>query len=227
MSAPSGSKDPLQESLDDAPRPKGDGRELALARRAQEGDREALDELFTRYQEPLRRIVGIRMGAHLRGPGGLESMDVVQRTFVKACTRLPEIELRGGRSILNWLARIAERQIKDVNDNMSAQKRDWQRTSPLNIRPNDSKDIVQLEASATLPDDKAQRNELKTTIDEAMQELSPDHREVILLREYLGLEWPGVVDEMGRNDVHSTQELHRRARLKLAAILAARLGDDW
>ena len=59
-----------------------------------------------------------------------------------------------------------------------------------------------------------------------MTDLSDDHREVILLRLYLGGEWDFVAQEMGRADnVHATQELYRRARKKLEEKLGPKLGE--
>lgn len=220
--------DPLHASLDGEPRPDRDQDALDLARRAQGGDELALNQLFARYQEPLRRIVRIRMGSHLRCQGGLESMDMVQRTFAKAHAKLNDIEIRDPRSILNWLARIAERQIHDANDYISAEKRDWRRTSSLEGNGSVGQAIAgsyQPEAKDTLPDDRALRNELQATIDEAVQELKEEHREVILLRDYSGLDWVEVAEQLGRQNVHAAQELHRRARIRLARLLSARLDD--
>ncbi|MGK0220467.1 MAG: RNA polymerase sigma-70 factor (ECF subfamily) [Planctomycetota bacterium] len=214
--------------MDGAPDPAQDTDSLDVARRAQGGDEDALNELFRRYQEPLRRIVRIRMGSHLRRQGGLESMDMVQRTFAKAHAKLSTMELRSSRSVLNWLARIAERQIHDANDYMSAEKRDWRRTSPLQGQApgnNDSNVGFQPEAHNTLPEAGAVRTELQSAIDEAMEELGDEHREVILLRDYSGTDWETIASELGRDNVHSAQELHRRARIKLARALSTRLGD--
>lgn len=222
------SSDPLYESLDGSPRPERDEDALALARRAQDGDEQALNSLFERYQEPLRRIVRIRMGGHLRRQGGFESMDMVQRTFAKAHAKLSSVELRDPRSILNWLARIAERQIHDANDYISAEKRDWRRTAPLQGSSSGTAESTpgfQPEATDTLPEQRALRNELQATIDEAMLELKDEHREVILLRDYSGLEWLDIAEQLEKDNVHAAQELHRRARIRLARILSARLGD--
>jgi hypothetical protein len=71
-------------SPDELPDP---GRSLALLARAQGGDRAALEDLIGRYQERLRRIVRIQLGASaLRRH--YDSMDIVQNTFRAA---LPKI----------------------------------------------------------------------------------------------------------------------------------------
>ena len=200
---------------------------LTLARRAQKGDEAALNELFQRYQEPLRRIVRIRMGAHLRRHGGLESMDIVQQTFAKAHTKLEDIEIRTPQAILSWLARIAERQVHDANDHMTARKRDYRRTSPLRFGDESFGSVFDLEPEATdtLPEDRVERTEIKEAIDEAMLELKDEYREIILLREYAHADWETITDEVGAPNVRAAQATHYRARAKLASLLSHRMDE--
>jgi RNA polymerase sigma-70 factor (ECF subfamily) len=200
---------------------------LDLARRAQTGDEEALNELFRRYQEPLRRIVRIRMGAHLRRQGGLESMDIVQQTFAKAHTKLEDVEIRTPQAILAWLARIAERQVHDANDHMSARKRDYRRTSALQFGDESFGSVfdIEPEATDTLPEARAERNEMKVAVDEAMLELRDDYREIILLRDYAQADWESIAEEVGAPNVRAAQATHYRARAKLASLLSRALDD--
>ena len=200
---------------------------LELARRAQKGDDDALNELFRRYQEPLRRIVRIRMGAHLRRHGGLESMDIVQQTFVKAHSKLDDVEIRTPQAILSWRARIAERQVHDANDHITARKRDYRRTSPLQFGDESFGSVfdVEPEATDTLPEDRAERNELKIAIDEAMLELKDEYREIILLREYAQADWDTIAEEVGAPNVRAAQATHYRARAKLASLLSRRMDE--
>ena len=201
---------------------------LDLARRAQKGDDEALNELFRRYQEPLRRIVRIRMGAHLRRHGGLESMDIVQQTFVKAHAKLETVEIRTPQAILAWLAKIAEHQVHDANDHITARKRDYRRTTPLQFGDDSMGSVfdIEPEATDTLPEDRAERNEFKLAIDEAMLELKDEYREIILLREYAQADWETIATEVGAPNVRAAQATHYRARAKLASLLSHQMGED-
>lgn len=200
---------------------------LELAQRAQNGDDDALNELFRRYQEPLRRIVRIRMGAHLRRQGGLESMDIVQQTFAKAHSKLEDIEIRTPQAILSWLARIAERQVHDANDHMTARKRDYRRTSALQFGDESFGSVfdVEPEATDTLPEDRAERNEMKIAVDEAMLELRDDYREIILLRDYAQADWDTIATEVGAPNVRAAQATHYRARAKLASLLSRTIDE--
>jgi hypothetical protein len=55
-------------------------------------------------------------------------------------------------------------------------------------------------------------------------ELDPVHRDVILLRDYSLLDWPEVREQLDRPTVAATQELYRRAQLRLGELLRQRLG---
>src|SRR6187401_2010528 len=93
-----------------------------LVRRGQAGDNAALGELVGRYQDRVRRIVTIRMGAQFRGL--LDSLDLTQATWMAALRGLPGFEPRDHGSIIRWLARIAENQVLDAADRLYAAKRD-------------------------------------------------------------------------------------------------------
>ena len=69
-------------------------------------------ELAT-HDERLERIVRVRLGARIQRH--IESVDIVQETFAVAFQKIEEFEFRSHASILSWLARIAENQIRDAN----------------------------------------------------------------------------------------------------------------
>ena len=60
----------------------------------------------------------------------VESMDVVQETLRKAAANLNELELRSQAAILQWLAKIAENQMLDVNRQYVQFDRDVRRRDP-------------------------------------------------------------------------------------------------
>ena len=80
------------------------------------------------------------------------------------------------------------------------------------------------EADGPTPSQDASREELERIYDACVEELEPEHREAILLRDYEGGSWEYVCERMGRPNVHATQELHRRARIRLARLFGRRTG---
>ena len=78
----------------------------------------------------------------------------------------------------------------------------------------------------TSPSFAAQRNELEELVDECIHELDPDaYREVVLLRDYYEADWETVCEKLDRPTIGAAQELYRRAQIRLAKLLKARLGE--
>ncbi len=202
---------------------------LELVRRGRQGDRAALNDLVLRYQDRVRRIVSIRIGSRLRGV--LDSLDLAQDTWAAALRGLPDFEPRGHGSIIRWLARIAENQVLDAADRLHAARRDVRRERAGSEAdpgsradsPSDAAPAVFPAAPGPTPSEDASRRELRANYDACVARLDPVHRDVILLRDYAMLEWTEVCEQLGRPNVHATQELYRRAQLKLGGLLRTRL----
>jgi len=192
---------------------------LDLVRRGQQGDRGALDELVARYQGRVRRIVSIRMGRQFRGL--LDSVDLTQETWMAALRGLSGFEPRDHGSIIRWLARIAENQVLDAADRVHAARRDRRREVPATETGESSvAEAAALPAADDpSPSEVATRRELRATYDACVAELDDVYREVILLKDYSLLGWPEVCAQLGRPNVHATQELYRRAQLRLGELL--------
>ena len=70
-------------------------------------------------------------------------------------------------------------------------------------------------AETTGVNSKVASRELEELVDQCLSELSPAHREVILLRDYTSLDWRSIAERLGRPTPEACQELHRRARKEL------------
>lgn len=194
---------------------------IRLVQRFRGGDRAALDELFTRYYDRVRRIARIRMGSRLRQR--TESDDLVQNTFAIAFKKIDKLELRDHSSIIQYLSRVLEHQIRDAVEYFDAQKRDASEVS-LPVEGS-SRGVPEPVDRAPLPPEQVASRELKELYDACVQSLEPDHREVILLREYANASWPEITAVLGRPTEHATQELYGRAQIKLASCLRRRVGE--
>ena len=73
---------------------------LELVSRAQAGDGDARERLFTRYYPRVLRVVRARMGVRLRE---LEDpWDIVQNTFMAALGALERFEAREDAALIDW-----------------------------------------------------------------------------------------------------------------------------
>lgn len=192
-----------------------------LLRQAQAGDRAALGALFERYEERVKRIVRLRMGPKLRGV--LESVDLVQETYLAAARGFDGFQGKERGSLIHWLARIAENQVRDAADRWSAARRDSDREVSFGSRGASSAGGAREPADrGASPSEEAAQKELREVYDACVAELPLRYREIVILRDYELLEWPEIVVHTG-GSAHAAQELHRRAHLKLAGILESRL----
>ena len=196
---------------------------IELVRRAQDEDLEALNRLFKRYYERVHRIARIRMGALVRA--AMEPCDIVNETYIVAARKLATFEPQDQASIINWLARIAERQIRDAQRKITAEKRDVRRQQDLDRPANNESGsfagTVPVEGPS--PSSVVANAELKEIYDACVESLPEDYRELILLREYAGASWETVCAELGSPNPHAAQQMYHRAQVKLAGIFRTRM----
>jgi len=152
-----------------------------LVRRTREGDRDAFRELVERYQ---RRVASLAVGM-LRSRE--DALDVVQETFAKAYQHLDRF--KGDSGFYTWLYRIA------FNLCIDHQRREG-KLGELRPQHDETGSMgPPLVADGPPPDEPFQRArsaEIGRRLEEAMRELTPDHRAVILLREVEGLSYEEI-----------------------------------
>ena len=190
---------------------------IDLVRRAQDGDSPALQELFGRYYERVRRMVRLRLGTALRKR--LDSGDILQETFLEALRTFDRFEMRDQGSFINWLARLAENRIRDAADYHGAAKRAAAREVPL--PQGDTTGVLDhsLKAGGLLPSEGADEAEQIAQLEAALERLSSDDRELILLRDYAGAAWEAVARLTERPSPDAARVAHRQAVARLARLM--------
>ena len=190
---------------------------LDLVRQAQGGDDDALNRLFQRYSDRVRTIIRLRLGERLRRR--LESVDILQDTFVEAVKSFDRFEMRDEGSLIHWLSRLAERRILAANEFHGAQKRSIDRVVPLEI----GDPVVSPAWHGPSPFESAVDAENTSRVETCIGELPEEYREVIILRDYAGASWRTIADELGRKSEDGVRMLHARALVALGK-LARRAG---
>ena len=132
--------------------------------------------LVERYQ---RRVVGVALAVVHNQEDALE---LAQETFIRAFQNLPKFESRS--SFSTWLYRIAANIAIDFrrHEGRHAILRGEEAENELARLPSSQGDSFKAVA----------RSELSVRIQEALQELTPEHRAVILLREVEGLSYDEI-----------------------------------
>lgn len=161
-------------------------RDEALVLLCQGGDHDAFDQLVTHYRGRVYAMI-VNM---IRNDA--DAWDLAQDVFVKAWKALPKFEARS--SFYTWLYRITHNVTYD-----------WMRKKKITAGT-EFDDQVALDVEpgahtapgrALQPDQSAQGGELRAQIDAAIQELSADHRQAILLKEIEGLSYQEIADVAG------------------------------
>ncbi|MFC1766446.1 sigma-70 family RNA polymerase sigma factor [Planctomycetota bacterium] len=167
---------------------------------AQVGDNLALDQLCRVYGERVQRIVRFRMGRELRSK--LESMDLVQDAFVAAVKDLDHFEYRNEGDFLRWMSKIAENRIRDNLKRMHADKRDIRREVPVDdrmppagVEPPRTPEPIRM----TTPSVIMSISEELDKLENAMNLLKPEHRDVIVLTQIEGLSHKDIGDRLGKS----------------------------
>jgi len=163
-----------------------------LLREAQRGSGEALGELFSRYGTRLLAFIRMRMGPDFRA--GVESRDILQATLLKSFQRLSQFEGGDGATLMGWLIRIAENEVRDQADYQHRQRRDVSMAVPIDAGGVDMAANIRSALTAAVVSEEAER------LGAALGALDPDHREVIILRKLEELSFKDVAARMGRSE---------------------------
>lgn len=181
---------------------------------AQKGRKDAFGKLVDRYYE---MVYALSYGVlHNRE----EARDVVQEVFLKAYGEIGHFE--GKSKFKTWLYRIA---MNAAIDHMRRQR------PAAPISPTDAQDDEEDSRSMVLPSlahgprEEAANAELRKIIDQAIETLSPDHRIVLVLREWDGMSYDEIAEVLGLQMGTVMSRLHY-ARKKLAEALGVKLGKE-
>jgi RNA polymerase sigma-70 factor (ECF subfamily) len=194
---------------------------------AQDGDADALNDLFTRYYHVLVQTARRRLGPRLKAKE--EPDDLAQTTFREATRDFHAYSYRGEGSLLRWLIQIMQNKIRDRAEFYSAGKRDLSRERSLNPTQSknaeDQKPIDPMSADLTVTM-RVQRVENFEILRDAMSELSEDHRRAITLVFFQGLSLREAGERMGGRTEDAVRMMLRRAEGRLGNLLKQTLGRD-
>jgi len=173
-----------------SPRP---GETEDLLRRAREGSREALGLLFSGCSERLLALIRLRLGPALRQR--VESRDVLQATLLKALLHVEGFRGEKRESLMAWLARIAQNEIRDLAAFHGQKRREVGQT----LAVGGAQELDGLAANLRSETSRIALDERSARLVEALDALTAEHREVILLRELEELSFAEVALRMGRS----------------------------
>jgi RNA polymerase sigma-70 factor (ECF subfamily) len=179
-----------------------------LLQAARSGDRQALSELLLQHQQ---RVFGF--GMKMCGDPE-DARDVAQETMLSMVRSIPTF--RGESSISTWLYTVAR--------SFCIKKRRRTKGAPAHHETLDKTQHEQSAAPAPTPEQTLLGQEARLAVAHALDQLEPDAREVVILRDIEGLTAPEVAEITGLSIAAVKSRLHR-ARQALRDHLVPIVGD--
>ncbi len=158
--------------------------DLALIRRVQHGDRSAFDLLVIKYQHRILKLVM----RYVRDPS--EALDVVQEAFIKAYRAAPSF--RGDSAFYTWLYRITTNTAK--NYLITAGRRPV--CYGLDLQDPKQHEVFAKLKDTDTPEGLTLSEEIRQTVNSAIQDLPEDLQTAILLREIEGMSYEDIAQVM-------------------------------
>ncbi len=178
-----------------------------LVRAAQEGDMRAFEELVARHRDKIYA----RAYSMMRHED--EALDLSQEAWVKGWQRLKQFQ--GDASFATWMTRIVINLCLDA-----IRRRKRQQGESLEAMDEDGGGVERhLPVVTVNPTEGLERAELRERIDQAMAQLSHEHRTVLILHEFEQMEYREIARTMGCSMGTVMSRLFY-ARRRLAALMA-------
>ena len=180
--------------------------EKHILARARRGDLAAFEELVRRTE---KRVYAVA----LRSSGSPEdAADITQEVFLRAWRSIEDF--RGDSGFSTWLFRITANLCVDFARHRQAQPQ----TQPLVGEDDAERPIPD---TAPTPEEHLENSELGRELAAALDEISEEHRRIVLLRDVSGLSYTEIAEvlEISEGTVKSRLS---RARIALRTILQKR-----
>lgn len=178
-----------------------------LVRKAQKGDTQAFEELVARHRDK----IFARAYSMMRNED--EALDLSQEAWIKAWQRLTQFQ--GESSFATWITRVV---INLCLDQLRRHKR--LRAESIEGMDEESGGVERhMEPVLTNPTERLERGELRARIDQAMAQLSHEHRTVLVLHEFEEMEYKEIARTLGCS-IGTIMSRLFYARRRLAALLA-------
>jgi RNA polymerase sigma-70 factor, ECF subfamily len=158
--------------------------DLELVRRAQRNERGAFDLLVLKYQHKVVKLVA-RL---LRDPA--EAEDVAQEAFVKAYRALGSF--RGDSAFYTWLYRIAVNTARNAIASRQRRPLDYE----AELSESEQSNLASRLRHTDTPEATALSEEIRLTVNQAIEQLPEDLRTAIVLREVEGLSYEEIATAM-------------------------------
>jgi RNA polymerase sigma-70 factor, ECF subfamily len=178
-----------------------------LVKAARKGELAAFEELVFRHRDPIyARAFSMTRNEE-------DAVDLSQEAWIKGWQRLGQFQ--GESTFTTWMTRIV---INLCLDHLRKQKR--HRADSIEAMEDESGGVErQMPVVTVNPTAGLERAELRKKIDDALGQLTPEHRTVLVLHEFEDLEYKEIAKTVGCS-IGTVMSRLFYARRKMAALLA-------
>jgi RNA polymerase sigma-70 factor (ECF subfamily) len=172
-------------------------------------DRNISLENLNRYRDYLRFLARVQLDAELRAK--VDPSDIVQQSLLLANQAWGDFRGTSEAELVAWLRTILSRTIAHATRDWKTQKRDVERERSLEAAIDASSARLGqfLAAEQSSPSQAAMRRELEVLVAEAVESLSAEQCEAIVLRYWRSLTLNEVAEAMNKSPAATAGLLHR------------------
>ena len=175
-------------------------------RRVLEGDVNAFEDLVTEHEKGVYAIAQRMTG------NAEDAADMTQETFIKAYNSLSSF--RGDSKFSVWLYRIATNVCLDF-----LRSRSRKPTVSLSVEDDDGEETqMDIADESQSPEQLLERGLTRDAVRRGLKSLSPEYRQILLLREIQGLSYEEIAEALAL-EVGTVKSRIFRARKRLCAFL--------
>jgi len=191
-------------------------------RLAREGQQEALNELLDAHRNYLRILADSCLHREMQGKA--DASDIVQETLLKVHQNFRHFRGTTELEWMSWLRKILVNHLTDFQKGFRRGRRSVTREQPLeSLVEHSSAMLCSLgPALGPSPSQEAQRREAAALVADAIAELEPEDRDVVILRNLHELDWNTVGERTGRSP-DAARMRWARAMQRVGGLLKARL----
>lgn len=179
--------------------------DFRLVKAFKAGDRKAFEDLVRRYQRQVANIVYLTLGSRE------EVQDISQEVFVRVYRSIDKFEFDA--SFFSWIYRITVNLCID-----ELRRRRVKRALSLDFLTEGTLEKEKKSKEQLLASDGVMNDEKREIVLDALQKISQEHRQVIILREYEELSYAEIAAYLGIS-IQAVKSRIFRAREDLRALL--------
>ena len=180
--------------------------DFSLIKAVQAGDHKAFESLVRRYQRQVANLIYVTMGS------SDDVDDIAQEVFIRVYKSLPRFKFDA--SFFSWIYRITMNLCID-----EIRKRKIRKVLSLDFLTEDALEKSRKNKDHSMPSDSILADERREIVQSALQSLKPEHRDILVLREYNDIGYNEIAEALDIS-VEAVKSRIFRARSELKILLS-------